>query len=66
MADVVMKRSERVVAGLPGVVVAELGVLDYTAWRMMRDGLQMEVVAAHEVFEADLDEEELEEVEPSE
>lgn len=61
MADVVMKRSERVVAGLLGVVVAELGVLD-----MMRDGLQMEVVAAHEVFEADLDEEELEEVDPSE
>lgn len=38
-----MNKGQKVIAGLLGAVVAELAVLDYAAWRMLHDGVTIEV-----------------------
>ena len=38
-----MNRAQKVLAGLLGVVVAELAVVDYAAMEFLRNGFQMEV-----------------------
>lgn len=38
-----MNKGKKVIAGLLGAVVAELAVLDYAAWRLMKDGVTIEV-----------------------
>lgn len=38
-----MNKAQKVLAGLLGVVVAELAVVDYAAMEFLRNGLQMEV-----------------------
>lgn len=38
-----MNKSQKVIAGLLGVVSVELAVLDYAAYRMMHDGVTIEV-----------------------
>lgn len=38
-----MKKSQKIMAGLLGVVAVELAVLDYAAYRLMKDGVTIEV-----------------------
>lgn len=57
-----MNKGQKVIAGLLGVVVAELAVLDYAAVMSVRNGMQVEITvddlqAARAAFEEDLTEE---------
>ena len=56
-----MNKGQRVLAGLLGVVAAELAVLDYSAWMMLKNGVTIEVTseelqAAAESAQADMGE----------
>lgn len=53
-----MNKGQKVLAGLLGVVVAELAVLDYAAYQIVRNGMSMEISVdelgrAKDVFEED-------------
>lgn len=38
-----MNKGKKIMAGLLGVVAVELAVLDYAAYRLMKDGVTIEV-----------------------
>lgn len=40
-----MNRGQKVLAGLLGVVAAELAVLDYAAWMTLKNGVTIEVTS---------------------
>lgn len=61
-----MNKGQKVLAGLLGVVAAELAVLDYAAWMTLKNGVTIEVTseelsAAAEAAQADMGERIMEE-----
>lgn len=61
-----MNKGQKIIAGLLGVVAAELAVLDYAAWMMLKNGVTIEVTseelsAAAESAQADMGEQIIEE-----
>ena len=47
-----MNKGQKIVAGLLGVVVAELAVLDYAAMELMRNGVTIELDSEEKMEEA--------------
>ena len=61
-----MNKGQKIIAGLLGVVAAELAVLDYAAWMTLKNGVTIEVTpeelsAAAESAQADMGERIMEE-----
>ena len=61
-----MNKGQKIIAGLLGVVAAELAVLDYAAWMTLKNGVTIEVTseelqAAAEAAQADMGERIMEE-----
>ena len=61
-----MNKGQKIIAGLLGVVAAELAVLDYAAWTMLKNGVTIEVTpeelqAAAEAAATDMGEQIMEE-----
>jgi hypothetical protein len=66
-----MNKAQKTLAGLLGVVIAELAVVDYAAMEFLRNGFQMEVdltelEKAEKVVEADMAAEGIELIEEGE
>ena len=62
-----MNKGQKVLAGLLGVVAAELAVLDYAAWMTLKNGVTIEVTseelqAAAEAAQADMGEQIMEDM----